>query len=104
PGNGVLSGVPFASACPSAVASPILLASVSLAACANDTPESSVSRLFSALHRACDAADELNPESCNVPPGATATGCVAAPVPSSAFPATEKNTGKLDELIFCDSM
>ena len=82
----------------------MLLASVSLAACASATPESSVSRLFSALHRACDAADELNPASCSVPPGATATGCVVAPVPSREFPATEKNTGKLDVLIFCASM
>ena len=95
-GEGILSFL--------ALASLMLLASVWLAAWASATPESSAGRLFSALHRAWDAADELNPENCKVPPGATATGCVEAPVPSRAFPATEKNTGKSEALIFCDSM
>src|SRR5579871_731411 len=103
-GNWVLSGVPLASAWVSAVASLMLLESVILAACANATPESSLSRLLSAFHRAWDGAVLLNPVSCRLLPGATATGCVDAPVPSREFPAIEKNTGKPDGLIFCASI
>ena len=94
----------MASAWVSAVASSMLLASVSFAACASATPLSSFSRLVIALNRACDDAEVLNPASWSEPPGEIATGCVVAPAPSSAFPATEKNTGKFEELIFCDSM
>src|ERR1017187_2871027 len=102
-GKAVFSFVPLASACERLPASLRLLASVWFAACASDTPESVVSKLVSALYRACDAAEELNPVSCSEPPGDTATGCVAAPVPKSALPAVEKNTGKLEVFIFCAS-
>src|SRR5208283_5358649 len=103
-GKVVFSFVPLASAAERLVASFRLLASVWLAACASDTPESVVSRVVRALYRACDAADELNPVSCSEPPGDTATGCVEAPLPKSALPATEKNTAKVEVLIFCASM
>src|ERR1700683_1308669 len=101
-GNVVLRGVPFASAAVSAFASLRLFLSVSSAACTRETPLPVVSRLLSALNRACDAAELLNPDSWRDCPGPSATGCVVAPLPSSMLPATEKNAGKLDELTFAD--
>ena len=56
-GNCVFSGVAFASALVSAAASLMLCESVSFAACTSDTPLSSVSKLFSAFQRACDAVE-----------------------------------------------
>ena len=37
-------------------------------------------------------------------PGASATGCVCAPIPSREFPATEKNGGKLEEFSLAEAM
>ena len=63
-----------------------------------------VSRVVSAFNRACEAAELLNPVSVSDCPGAIATGWVSTPAPSSEFPATEKNAGKFEELMFCESM
>ncbi len=102
--RGLQAAVDFASAVASAAASLMLFESVSLAACTRETPLSVVSSVLSAFKRACDAVERGIPSSCRDRPGASATGCVFAPVPSRAFPATEKNVGKLDELMFCAAM
>ena len=44
------------------------------AACASVTPVFRVSRLVRAFHRACAAAELLNPPSCRVCPGVNVTG------------------------------
>ena len=75
---------------------------VLLAACVSESPLSEVSRVVSAFNRACAAAELLKPLSVSDCPGAMATGCVATPWPSSEFPATERNAGKFEELIFCE--
>ena len=80
----------------------MLFAMVLLAACASDSPLSEVSRVVSAFKRAWEAAELLNPFSVSDCPGAMATGCVATPWPSSEFPATERNAGKFEALIFCE--
>src|SRR5580698_8946777 len=103
-GNTVFNGDDFVSAFASAAASLMLFESVSLAACTRETPLSVVSSVFSALKRSWDAVELLNPVNCRDPPGATATGCVFTPVPSRAFPATEKKVGNLDELMFWAAM
>ena len=103
-GNCVFSVVDLPSAWVSAVASLMLFAIMSLAACTSDTPVSVLRRLVTAFKRACEAAELLNPASCSDAPGASATGCVCKPVPSRVFPATERKAGNLDELIFCDAM
>src|ERR1700721_2537866 len=94
-GNCVLSGEDLASAADNAAASVMLCDSVSFAACASDIP---VFVLSSVLMAFKPAAGPMSASDC---PGASATGCVAEPAPSTTLPATEKNTGKPDELIFC---
>src|SRR5580698_5428116 len=97
-GNTVFNAVALASAAVRADASVILADMVSSAACTSDAPLPSVRRFLSELRMACEAVLELKPASVNDCPGASATGCVFAPAPSSALPATEKNAGKLEEL------
>src|ERR1700689_4322574 len=97
-GNTVFSAVDFPSAAASAAASVMLCDSVSFAACTRDMPLLVVSRLWIASMPAA------GPVKFSDSPGASATGCVDTPVPSSELPATEKNVGKLDELMLCDAM
>lgn len=94
----------FASAAPSAFASLMLFAMVSLAACTSDIPLSSVSRLFSAFSRACDAVELLKPLSSKVCHGVRAAGWVSTPVPNKLFPFMETNVGNALELMFCEAM
>src|SRR5487761_2503430 len=97
-GNCVFNGVDLASAAASADASAMLCDSVSFAACASETPVLVESRFWIA---ASPAAGPFKVSDC---PGASATGCVDEPAPSMEFPASEKNVGKLDELMFCEAM
>ena len=97
-GKTVFIGVDFESAAASAAASVMLCETVSLAACTRDIPLLVVSRLLMAVMPA------EGPVRFMFDPGASATGCVLAPVPSIEFPATEKNVGKLDELMLCDAI
>src|SRR5579871_4684640 len=103
-GNCVFKGVDFANAAARAAASVKLCDIVSFAACTNETPLSVVSNVLNAFNRSCEAVELSKPASCKDCPGASATGCVFKPVPSKAFPATEKKVGKLDELILCDAI
>src|SRR5579862_4144333 len=94
-GNCVFSAVDLASAADNAAASLMLCDKVSLAACTRDTPFSVVSKLVSAFTSA------EGPASASDCPGASATGWVCVPAPSTTLPATEKKTGKSEELNFC---
>ncbi len=82
----------------------MLFESVLFAACTSETPVSVVSRLLSALNRASDAAESLNPASSSDCPGAIAAACVVTPAPSKVFPATDTKTGNPEVLIACPAM
>src|SRR5580658_2497823 len=97
-GNVVLRGVDFASAEARAAASLMLFLSVSLAACTRLTPLSVESRVLMAV------MPEAGPTRFIFDPGARATGCVCAPIPSREFPATEKNGGKFEVLTLLAAM
>src|ERR1700722_18255051 len=89
-GNVVFSAVDLASAEVRAAASVMLWERVSFAACTRFTPLSVLSRLLIAV------MPDAGPTRFIDEPGASATGCVWAPIPSSELPATEKKGGKLD--------
>src|SRR5580704_4956995 len=97
-GKAVLSAVDLPSADARAAASLMLCDSVSFAACTRLTPLSVVRMLLMAV------MPDLGPTRFMLDPGASATGCVCAPIPSMEFPATEKNGGKLDVLILLAAM
>src|SRR5579863_1558665 len=97
-GNVVFKAVDLASADASAAASLMLWLRVSFAACTRFTPLSVVRRLLMA------AMPEAGPTRFMLDPGASATGCVCAPIPSRELPATEKNGGKLEVLMLLDAM
>src|SRR5689334_21237180 len=100
-GNWVARGDAWARAESRARASAMLIDNTLFAACASVTPLFRVSRLVSAFHRACAAAEVLKPERCKVCPGVKATGDVFAPAPSRTLPATETKVGNEDEFNFC---
>jgi hypothetical protein len=75
------------------LASLMLLDSVSLAACTSETPLSSVSKIVQRVQARLRRRGRSESGKLQRSARRHATGCVVAPVPSSAFPRDRKERG-----------